>query len=111
MDHEVMDQWPQQEKESDKPTREPMDPRTQQDHVETIALSGTAPTAEALAKFSVEHEGNDHERQRVTEVGKPMEPRIPQGHEGTIAPMETRAIQKIDSLQVFGRRTPTVQYG
>jgi predicted DNA-binding WGR domain protein len=68
-DHEGTDQWPQQEKESDKPTRELMEPRTQQDHEETLALSGTAPTAEALAKFSVEHEGNDHERQRVTEAG------------------------------------------
>jgi hypothetical protein len=87
--HEGMDQVPNQEEEAGKTTREPIEPRIRQDHEETIALSGTAPNAEALAKFSVEHEGNDHVPQQAKEAGvptrEPMEPRIRQDHEETIA--------------------------
>jgi hypothetical protein len=62
-----------------------MEPRIPQGHEGTIALSGTAPNAEALAKFSAEYEGNNHERQRATEAGMPMDPRNQQDHEETIA--------------------------
>jgi hypothetical protein len=60
----------QQEKEAGKAEIGARDPSIQQGHQETLLFSGTAPDAEALAKFYSDLEDSDQWTQQTKELGK-----------------------------------------